>query len=246
MDKNITTLIKKLVSNGQNDLVRLLIGCRSGIEETDQYGSYLNKFLSNFIIYAPNKNYQKLQQLPENDRQKILDSILKNFPSSEDLEIGNVSFKLLPNEKKLEQNKNLASSWLSRAKNKLDEGRESLDRFNYSEAISSFQECIELSLKAVTLFLLDKYSKDHKSDEKEFVEVLDNVPETLKNLEFHKLYLYSRFWGNFYTVSKYGLETFGVGAQELFEKEEGELAKKHADKCYSAVMQLKDYSENPW
>lgn len=40
-------------------------------------------------------------------------------------------------------------------------------------------------------------------------------------------------------------ETF-LKILELFEKEEGELAKKHADKCYFAVTQLKDYLENPW
>ena len=47
-------------------------------------------------------------------------------------------------------------------------------------------------------------------------------------------------------VVKYGLENFGIGAGKLFGSEEAELAQKHADKCYSSSLQLKNYLRNPW
>lgn len=246
MDAPVIDIIDRLKEKGRSDLANLLIGCRSGVEQTDQYGSYWNHFVSCFIIYAPKQKYKQLQKISKDDKDLILQCILEIFPKSEDLEIGWLSFKLLPDEEILKQNQRLSASWLNRATNKLDEGEESLKKLKYSEGISSFQECIELSLKAISLVLLDKYSKDHKFDEKEFMKVLNNIPKRLEYLELHKLYLYSKFWGNFYTTAKYGLEVLSIGADELFEKEEAELAQKHAGKCYFAAEQLKNYLENPW
>lgn len=246
MDKATIELVKKLKSKNENDLANLLVNCRSAIEESDQYGSFWNKFLSSFIIYTPKEKYLKLSKLTREDIEKILQSVLDIYPKSEDLEIGFLNFKLLSNESSLIENKKLACSWIERAKNKLEEGVRLIDKLQYAEAISSFQECIELSLKVVSILSLDKYRKDHKFDEKEFKEVLDCIPDSIENLEFHKLYLYSRFWSNFYTIAKYGLENFGIGAEKLFEEKEAKLAKEHADKCYSAATQLKDYLENPW
>lgn len=246
MDKSIIKLIKELKNKKRDDLANLLIGCRSEVEETDQYGSYWNKFLSSFVIYTPRKNYENIQKISKQDSEVILACTLNLYPKSEDLEISFLNFKLLSNENTLIENARLACSWIERAKNKLEEGVSLIDKLQYAESISSFQECIELSLKAVLILLLDKYQKDHKFDEKEFKEVLDRIPDSLENLEFHKLYLYSRFWGNFYTIAKYGLENFGIGAEKLFEEKEAKLAKEHAEKCYSAASQLESYLENPW
>ena len=246
MDKNILNLIKKLKDKNRSDLSDLLKGCRSGTEETTQCGSFWNKFLSGFIVYAPTDKYRKLQELPEADKNLILQCVLELYPKSEELEIGFLNIKPLPDENKIKENHALADSWLKRANNKLDEGRQSISKWRYAEAISAFQECIELSLKADSLLLLDKFSKDHKFDEKEFKEVLDKVPDALANQDFHKLYLYSKFWSNFYTIAKYGLENFGIGAEKLFGQEETDLAQKHAEKCYFASLQLKNYSEHPW
>jgi len=37
-----------------------------------------------------------------------------------------------------------------------------------------------------------------------------------------------------------------MGAEKFFGNEEAELAQKHADKCYFASMQLKNYMDHPW
>lgn len=140
----------------------------------------------------------------------------------------------------------LAESYIKRAGNKCNEAEESLKRFHYAESISASQECIELSLKAIFLLLESKHSKSHQFSEEEFERILEKIPEKLKYFDFHKLYLYSRFWSAFYTVAKYGLEKIGVGPEKLFEKEEAELALKHARKCITAGSQLENYLKYPY
>ncbi|MGC9086434.1 MAG: HEPN domain-containing protein [Thermoproteota archaeon] len=145
-----------------------------------------------------------------------------------------------------EKNIQMAESFLKRASNKLSEAEECLEKWDYPESISASQECIELSIKAIFLLLQKEYPKKHEFEEEEFEAILEKVPEKLKYLDFPKLYLYSKFWLSFYTVAKYGLEKIGIGPEKLFEKEEAELALKHAHRCYSAASQLKSYVEHPW
>lgn len=246
MDEVIFELIRSLKKANRSDLVSLIKSSRYEIADTTQYGSYFNAYLSAFSICAPVDQYRKLIELTKDDRDLILECVEDIFPKSEDLEIGFVDFKILQNEKKLGENRSLAESWLERSWNKLDEGKSLVEKIRYDEAISAFQECIELSIKAIFLFSTDGYPKSHEFKDKEFKEILDKIPKALKHVEYHKLYLYSRFWSNFYTMAKYGLDTFGVGAKKLFGKDEAELAKNHAEKCYNASNQLKHYLENPY
>jgi len=140
-----------------------------------------------------------------------------------------------------EKSMKMAESFLKRAWNKLNEAREYLKEWKFSESISASQECIELSIKAIYLLLCGKYPKGHKFKEEDFETILENIPEELKYLEIHKLYLYSKFWAEFYTIAKYGLERVGVGADKLFEEEEARLALKHAEKCHLAASSIKTY-----
>ena len=149
-------------------------------------------------------------------------------------------------EKQEQKSIEMAESFLKRAWNKLNEAKQHLKSFNYPESISASQECIELSIKAVFMLLQVEYPRRHEFKEEEFEEVLKKIPEKLRYLDFPKLYLYSKFWLNFYTVAKYGLEKIGVGPEKLFEKEEAELALKHAERCWSAASQLKSYIKYPW
>jgi HEPN domain-containing protein len=246
MDASIIELIRYLRQKRRNDLADLIIGSMSDVEDTTQYGSYLNKYLSVFSICAPLAQYRKLQELNENDRDFILGCIKDMFPKSEDLEVSYLDFKILQDEKKIKENEALAGSWIERSNSSLHEGESLIAKGRYAEAVSSFQECIELSIKAIFLLLTDSYPKSHEFKDKEFKDVLDKVPKALAYLEFHKLYLYSKFWSNFYTIAKYGLENFSVGAEKLFGSEEAKLAKMHSEKCYSAAQQLRQYLDHPW
>ena len=87
----------------------------------------------------------------------------------------------------------------------------------------------------------------------EFHEVMKKINElsnhrkqellqwTIDIEEFPKLYLYSEFWQNFYTIVKYGDEELGFPAEKLFDKEEANLALKHAEKCYELAFKLENY-----
>jgi HEPN domain-containing protein len=140
-----------------------------------------------------------------------------------------------------EKSINMAESFLHRAWNKLDEAGKHLKKFNYSESISASQECIELSVKAIFLLFQKEYPRKHEFREEEFENILKMIPAKLKYLDIAKVYLYSKFWLQFYTVAKYGLEKLGIGADKLFGKEKAELALKHADRCRSVASQLLDY-----
>ena len=131
----------------------------------------------------------------------------------------------------LEGRRRLAESFISRADKKIDDARRYLRNFQFPESISAAQECIELSIKAIFLLLGYEYPKRHEFKEEDFEKILKNSPKNLNYLKIPRLYLYSKFWSNFYTVVKYGFKRLGVGP-ELFDRPEAELAIKHAENAY--------------
>lgn len=140
----------------------------------------------------------------------------------------------------------LVESWLKRAQNKLNEADEHLKSgWRYSESISASQECIEFSMKSILILLKGEYPKRHEFKEEEFEVALKKVPEKLKHYEYPRLYLYSQFWSYFYTIAKYGYEKIGIGADKLFEKEEAELALKHARRNIDAARSLETHIKYP-
>ena len=111
-----------------------------------------------------------------------------------------------------EKSLSLAESFLKRALKKLGEAEEHLKHVNYSESVSSSQECIELSIKAMFLLLTAEYPKRHTFKDEEFEALFEKIPEKLRYLDFPWLFLYSKFWGTFYETAKYGDERLGVGS----------------------------------
>jgi len=148
----------------------------------------------------------------------------------------------------LEKALEMAGSFLKRAEDELGTAREKIKGYspNYPQIISLCQKCVEFSIKAIFLLLGRGYPRDHKFREEEFEFILKNIPEKLEYLGFPKLYLYSEFWEKFRTIADYGYEKLGIGADKLFDKEEAELALKHAEKCRYAASHLKNYKEHPW
>lgn len=129
----------------------------------------------------------------------------------------------------------MAESFLKRARNKLDEARLELKNWHHAESISASQECIELSMKAIFLLLIESYPRRHEFKDEDFEPLLDKIPEDMKKYHnFPRLYLLHKLWSDFYGVSKYGYEKFGLGPEKLFQKEEAELAIKHAEECKRA------------
>lgn len=141
------------------------------------------------------------------------------------------------------QGMKLAESYLKRARNKLAEAREySQGRWSYPESISAAQECIEFSLKAMFLLVGLEYSKEHQIKDDEFVEFLRRIPADMPSMNWARVLLISKFWAAFYGVAKYGHEKLKVGAEQIFKKEEAELAIKHAGECFLAGDTLRGLS----
>ena len=132
----------------------------------------------------------------------------------------------------------MAESFLKRAWNKKDEAKRELERRHYAESISASQECIELSMKTVFLLLTESYPKRHEFKDEEFEPLLNKIPEDLQYFNFPRLYLLHKLWSGFYTVAKYGYDKFGTGPEKLFQREEAELAIRHAENCKRAADNL--------
>ena len=128
----------------------------------------------------------------------------------------------------------MAISFLSRAGNKLEEAKTSQKAMHNPESISSSTECIEMSLKAIFLLVTETYPKGHEFSEAEFEVALAKMPEQLEFMNFGRLYLLHKLWSTFDSVAKYGFDTFGVGPEKVFQKDEAALAIKHAEECRHA------------
>ncbi len=135
----------------------------------------------------------------------------------------------------------MAESFLTRAGHELEDARTHHSNLHYAESITSSEQCIELSLKAVFLLLEEEYPKRHYFTDDEAEKLLQRVPKELEYYDFPRLFLFSKLWSTFHTVAKYGDEKLGIGAEKLFKKEEADLALHHADKCLLAGKRLYNY-----
>jgi len=107
----------------------------------------------------------------------------------------------------------------------------------YPEVISACIDSMELSTKAVALCLGGEYPEAHDFGTKKYEELLGRLRDAWPfehyppRRDLARLLNYNSFWATFYTRSKYGFEVLRVGAGELFEKPEVEMALKHAEDC---------------
>lgn len=149
--------------------------------------------------------------------------------------------------------------WIDKASSQLQVAREHSKSFNrYSEAIEGAQECVELSVKSILSLLDIKYSRspEWRPEKKEFAAIAQQIQERQlldklvkqqldHTVRLPRLLFLMNFWAQFYITAKYGFEAEHLAsARDLFNKEEAELAVKHADECYRAATQLRYLSEN--
>ncbi len=139
----------------------------------------------------------------------------------------------------------MAESFLRRAGIRLETALRNV-QYHYPECVSDSQECIEFSVKAAMLCTAGDYPTKHRFTDEQAKILLGRIPEKLRYLGFHRLFLLSKFWTEFYTLAKYGNEELGLGPEKLFTNLEATLAAQHAEECYRAASQLVNYSRNPW
>jgi len=148
----------------------------------------------------------------------------------------------------------LAEGWVDTASTQLDTARQHLKtRVYYPEAVQAAQQCVELSVKAILVFLEIDFQKSHGWDKEKLNKIAEQIRdrELIQKLEAQYVYIklprllfLANFWDQFYLLAKYGMEAGHLAtARELFEKEDAELAVQHAKDCYNAASQLKHLSE---
>jgi len=145
--------------------------------------------------------------------------------------------------------------WIDKAGNQLQVAKDHLKcLYRCSEAIEAAQECVELSVKSILSLLAIEYKLKHKWDWEEFTDIAKQIEhrQILDKLEEQNLYHCSRLprllllanlWGHFYLPAKYGFAQYLAPAQDLFEKQEAELAVEHAGECHRAASELRHLSK---
>jgi len=83
-------------------------------------------------------------------------------------------------------------------------------------------------------------------------EILENVKKLLQS-DFPKYFAYKEelprvvfltyFWAQFYPIAKYGIDELNLPPDELFKKEEAELAVSHAELCVKVANDLLNQKE---
>lgn len=151
----------------------------------------------------------------------------------------------------------MIEGWIDKASNQMQVAREHLKSYTrYSESIQASQECIELSVKSILSLLNIEYTPSHGWSKEQFSKIAEQIQERhlLDRLAAQKLnyiirlprlLLLANFWAQFYLPAKYGFEAgYLAPAQDLFTKEEADLAVQHAEECYRAASHLRYLSED--
>jgi HEPN domain-containing protein len=154
-----------------------------------------------------------------------------------------------------ENKRKLVAGWLDKAQVHLWTANEHLKSWcRNTEAIQASQECVELSVKAMLTILGIDYPLSHGWDQKQLAKIAGQIQERklqqrlaeqqLGHIRLPRLLVLVNFWEQFYLQAKYGIEASDLAPpQELFEREEAELAVKHADQCLLAASQLRYLDE---
>jgi HEPN domain-containing protein len=113
---------------------------------------------------------------------------------------------------------------------------------------------VELSVKAVLAFLEVDFPKTHGWDKEKLGKVaeqvqkrslLDKLAERHLYIRLPRLLFLANFWDQFYLQAKYGMEAgYLASAQDLFGRDEAEIAVKHAHECYHAASWIRSLAED--
>ena len=153
-----------------------------------------------------------------------------------------------------ETKRNTIEGWIDKAADQLSAAREHAKSVGqYPEAIQAAQQCVELSVKSILSLLDVRYSKSHEwaPDKKEFSVIAQQIQQhgllaglADQHLDYTvrlpRLLFLLNFWAQFCITAKCGFEAEHLGsAKDLFEKDEAELAIRHAQECLRAATNLR-------
>lgn len=144
-----------------------------------------------------------------------------------------------------ENKRHIAEGWHDKAVNHLRMAREHLKTADFSDSVQAAQVCIELAVKAILNFLEIDFARVHGWDHDKLTKIANQLRkrDLVRKLErvhvrinLPRLLHLVNFWDQFYLQAKYGMEAgFLASPQELVQREEAEIALKHAEECEQAV-----------
>jgi HEPN domain-containing protein len=129
----------------------------------------------------------------------------------------------------------MAEGMFRRALSRQADAREALMHARNDVSVSNSIEAIEFAAKAAFLFLSVKYPRQHDFTDDQFAALFERIPEQAQHFNFPRLFMRYKFWASFYIQAKYGNERLNIAAADLFERDEAELALKHAGAWTAAV-----------
>jgi HEPN domain-containing protein len=149
----------------------------------------------------------------------------------------------------------VVDGWVEKASTHLRTAREHVaSSVYYSDAVQESQVCVELSVKAILAYLDVDFPKTHGWDKEKLGKIadqvqkrclLDRLAERHLYIQLPRLLFLANFWDQFYLQAKYGMEAgYLASAQELFSRDEAELAVKHANECHHAATILRFLPED--
>jgi HEPN domain-containing protein len=145
-------------------------------------------------------------------------------------------------EKKYDRTEQL-NGFFNQAGERIRQARELRQRGRHAAAVQDCQEAIEFLAKCVFLARGWEYPPEHHIPEDRFLTAITGLPEQAARLNLRRLYLLHRFWFEFYSTAKYGLEKLAAPAENLFQHTESDLALAHAMECQTMVIQLRSIIE---
>ena len=152
-------------------------------------------------------------------------------------------------------NAELSEGWVEKASTHLQTAKEHLKScVYYSDAVQASQVCVELSVKAILAYLDVDFPRTHGWDKEKLGKIaeqvqkrklLDKLAEHHLHIQLPRLLFLANFWDQFYLQAKYGMEAgYLASAQDLFGRDEADLAIKHADECHNAATRLRFLPED--
>lgn len=82
---------------------------------------------------------------------------------------------------------------------------------------------------------------NHAFTDDDFLSLLSAVPRDYR-INIPRVYLLAKFWAEFYTIAKYGLEKMMTPPDKLFAERETKLAYDHASECHTAAYVIRHWA----
>lgn len=143
----------------------------------------------------------------------------------------------------------MAEGWIEKARNQLQTAQDHLKSYMLSECVQASQQCTELSVKSILLFLGMEYGSTHSLDQQQLTRVAKQMEDrgvleklsghSLGHIRLPRLLFLSNFWAQFYLIAKYGFQSgYLAPAKDLFDRAEAALSVEHANECLNTALQF--------